>query len=300
MKKSVTYNQNNLQNRYYKLFPALRYVNICRKYNNNIFELQERVKMTGKLYNFSKLLILVGILSLATGCATTQNNDPLERGNRVVFNVTETLDKHLIKPIAESYVDVTPVPVRTSVTNFFNNLGYLNVILNDFLQGKFEQGITDMLRFTYNSTFGIAGLFDVSTPIGMPHNVEDFGQTLATWGVDQGSYLYLLGPSSTRDITDQVPSTLLNPFFYMTGIIFAPISALSAVNTRANLLEATKIRDEAALDPYSFTRESYLQQREFLTYDGEPPATGYDDIFGDADDAGNAGNEEESGMLIIE
>ena len=248
--------------------------------------------MTGShLFKLPKFLILTGILLLATGCATTQNsetvgdNDPLEPANRVMFNVTETLDKHLIKPIAKKYVDVTPVPVRTSVTNFFNNLGYLNVILNDFLQGKIHQGITDMLRFTYNSTFGIAGLFDVSTPIGMPHNVEDFGQTLATWGVDQGSYLYLIAPTTTRDITDQVPSTLLNPFFYMTGIIFAPISALSAVNTRANLLEATKIRDEAALDPYSFTREAYLQQREFLTYDGEPPATGYDDIFGDADDS---------------
>lgn len=265
--------------------------------------------MTGShLFELPKLLILTGILLLATGCATTQNsetvgdNDPLEPANRVVFNVTETLDKHLIKPIAESYVDVTPVPVRTSITNFFNNLGYLNVILNDFLQGKVEQGITDMLRFTYNSTFGIAGLFDVSTPIGMPHNNEDFGQTLATWGVDQGSYLYLIAPSTTRDITDQVPSTLLNPFFYMQGIIFAPISALSAVNTRANLLEATKIRDEAALDPYSFTREAYLQQREFLIHDGEPPATGYDDIFGDASDAGNAGagDDDESGMLIIE
>jgi phospholipid-binding lipoprotein MlaA len=271
------------------------------KSNNNIFEQQERVIMTGwRLLNISKLLILTGILALATGCATTQNNDPLEPSNRVVFNVTETLDKHFIKPIAESYVDVTPVPVRTSVTNFFDNLSYLNVILNDFLQGKFEQGITDMLRFTYNSTFGIAGLFDISTPIGMPANNEDFGQTLATWGVEQGSYLYLLGPSSTRDITDEVPSTLLNPFFYLSGIVFAPISALNAVNTRANLLEQSNIRDEAALDPYSFTREAYLQQREFQVYDGEPPATGYDDIFDDAGDAGNAGDDEESGVLVIE
>lgn len=258
-----------------------------------------------RLFNYSKLLILIGVLSLATGCATTQNNDPLEPGNRVVFNVTETLDKHLIKPLAESYVDVTPVPVRTSVTNFFDNLGYLNVILNDFLQGKFEQGITDILRFTYNSTFGIAGLFDVATPIGMPANDEDFGQTLAVWGVDQGSYLYLLGPSSTRDVTDQVPSTLLNPFFYLSSIVMAPISALNAVNTRANLLEASNIRDEAALDPYSFTREAYLQQREFQVHDGEPPATGYDDIFGDDDTEGSASasagtSDDESGVLVIE
>lgn len=257
--------------------------------------------MTGwRLFNFSRLLILIGTISLAAGCATTQNNDPLEGGNRVLFDVTETLDKHLLKPIAESYVDITPVPVRTSVTNFFDNLSYLNVILNDFLQGKFHQGITDMLRFTYNSTFGIAGLFDVSTPIGMPANDEDFGQTLATWGVDQGSYLYILGPSSTRDITDQVPSTLLNPFFYVSSIVMFPVNALNAVNTRANLLEASNIRDEAALDPYSFTREAYLQQREFLVHDGEPPTTGYDDIFGDEGDTGSAEDGGESGTLIIE
>lgn len=268
--------------------------------------------MTGShFFKLAKLLILTGILSLATGCATTQNNgtdgdtDPLEPANRVFFDVTETLDKHLIKPIAEHYVDVTPVPVRTSVTNFFDNLSYLNVILNDFLQGKFHQGITDMLRFTYNSTFGIAGLFDISTPIGMPANDEDFGQTLAAWGVDQGSYLYLplLGPDTVRDATDRVPSALLNPFFYVSSIVLFPVNALNAVNTRANLLEASNIRDEAALDPYSFTREAYLQQREFLVHDGEPPATGYDDIFGDDDDfssTGDSGNSEESGMLVIE
>lgn len=262
--------------------------------------------MTGwRLFNLAKLLIITGILSLATGCATTQNidgdSDPLEPANRVFFDVTDTLDKHLLKPVAESYVDVMPVPVRTSVTNFFDNLGYLNVILNDFLQGKFNQGLTDMLRFTYNTTFGIGGLFDVSTPIGMPANQEDFGQTLATWGVDQGSYLFIpfVGPDTTRDVADRVPSALLNPFFYVSSIILFPVGALDAVNTRANLLEATNIRDEAALDTYSFTREAYLQQREFLVHDGNPPATGYDDIFDDGefpdDDSAS-----ESGLLIIE
>ena len=260
------------------------------------------------ILKLAKSLVYTGILILTAGCATTQNSaleggsDPLEPVNRTVFNTLETLDKHFIKPIAESYVDVTPVPIRTSVSNFFDNLSYLNVILNDFLQGKFEQGMTDILRFFYNSTFGIAGLFDVSTPIGMPANSEDFGQTLATWGVSQGSYLYLMGPSSTRDITDQVPSTLLNPFFYLSSIVMAPISALNAINTRANLLEKSNIRDEAALDPYSFTREAYLQQREFKVHDGKPPASGYDDIFNDASANATESTEdnEKSGMLVIE
>lgn len=254
-----------------------------------------------RYFKLSRHLAFIGILLIATGCATTQttngvgDNDPIEPANRIFFNVNETLDKHLLKPIAESYVEVTPVAVRTSITNFFDNLTYLNVILNDLLQGKFDQGLTDMLRFTYNSTFGIAGLFDVSTPIGMPANDEDFGQTLAVWGFDQGSYLYipLLGPNTVRDTTDMVPSTLLNPFFYVTSAVLFPISALNAVNTRANLLEASNLRDEAAIDPYSFTREAHLQQREYLIYDGDPPATGYDDIFGAAGD-------DESGVLVIE
>ncbi|MCG8380283.1 MAG: VacJ family lipoprotein [Proteobacteria bacterium] len=254
-----------------------------------------------QLYRLSKYLLIVGLLLVATGCATTQtadgeiNEDPIEPTNRVFFNINETLDKHFLKPVAEGYVAVTPVPVRTSITNFFDNLTYLNVILNDFLQGKFSQGMDDTFRFLFNSTLGIGGLFDVATPMGLPENEEDFGQTLAVWGVDKGSYLYLplFGPNTVRDTTDFVPSTLLNPFFYITSTVLLPVSALNAINTRANLLEASNIRDEAAIDPYAFTREAHLQQREFLIYDGNPPVTGYDDIFLEAED-------EESGVLIIE
>ena len=255
-----------------------------------------------RFFKLSKHLIFIGILSALAGCATTQtqngvgDDDPIEPANRVFFNINETLDKHLLKPVAEAYVDITPAPVRTSVTNFYDNLTYLNVILNDFLQGKFNQGLTDMLRFTYNSTAGIAGLFDVSTSMGMPAHEEDFGQTLAVWGVDKGSYLYipLNGPNTIRDSTDFVPSTLLNPFFYISSTILFPVSALNVINKRANLLEASNIRDEAAVDPYTFTREAHLQHREYLIYDGNPPVTGYDDIFGEN------GNDEEPGVLVIE
>lgn len=251
--------------------------------------------------SLSKHLIFIGILSIATGCATTQTSegvgdpDPFEPANRVFFDVNETLDKHLLKPIAEAYVEITPVVVRTSVTNFFDNLTYLNVILNAFLQGKFDQGLSDMTRFIFNSTVGIAGLFDVATPMGLPEHDEDFGQTLAVWGVDKGSYLYipLLGPNTARDTTDFVPSTLLNPFFYVSNALLFPVSALNTINSRANLLEASDLRDEAAIDPYAFTREAHLQQREYLIYDGNPPIIGYDDIFSENGD-------NESGVLIIE
>ena len=130
--------------------------------------------------------------------------------------------------------------------------------------------------------------------VGLDEHEEDFGQTLATWGVDEGSYLYLpfFGPNTVRDVTDKGPSTLLNPFFYVTSTVLLPISALDLVNKRANLLEATNIVDEAAIDPYVFTKEAYLQRRDHLIFDGNPPVSGYDDIFSEADD--------ESGVLVIE
>ncbi len=243
------------------------------------------------------------MLVIASGCATTQvadstadNKDSIESANRVFFDVNETLDKHLMKPVAEGYVKLVPKEVRTSITNFFDNLKYLNVIFNDFLQGKFNQGVNDSLRFVFNSTLGIGGLFDVaSNDMNLAKNEEDFGQTLATWGVDEGSYLYipLMGPNTVRDVTDQVPSTFLNPFFYVTSTILFPISALDAVNKRANLLEASDLRDEAAVDPYAFTREAYLQHRDYLIFDGNPPVSGYDDIFTEAED-------ESGGVLVIE
>ena len=164
------------------------------------------------------------------------------------------------------------------------------------LQGKLNQGISDIARFVTNSTVGIGGLFDVATSMGLEEHDEDFGQTLAVWGVDEGSYLYLpfFGPNSVRDSTDFVPSTLLNPFYYISSAILFPVTAIKAVNKRANLLEASNIRDEAAVDPYSFTREAYLQQREYLIHDGSPPVSGYDDVFS-ADDADDG-----SGLLKIE
>jgi phospholipid-binding lipoprotein MlaA len=260
--------------------------------------------MTGShFFSLTKHLILIGLLAIASGCATTQtadstagNVDSIESANRVFFDVNETLDKHLMKPIAEAYVEVTPKAVRTSITNFFDNLAYLNVIFNDLLQGKFTQAVNDSLRFVFNSTLGIGGIFDVaSNDMNLAKNEEDFGQTLATWGVDEGSYLYipLMGPNTVRDVTDKAPSTFLNPFFYVTSTILFPISALDAVNKRANLLEASNLRDEAAIDPYAFTKEAYLQQRDYLIFDGNPPVSGYDDIFSEAED-------ESGGVLVIE
>lgn len=243
-------------------------------------------------------MLLAGALS---GCATTPAKteagaepDPLEMANRVFFGFNEGLDQVLIKPAAEAYVNITPEPVRVAVTNFFDNLAYLNVILNAFLQGKLEQAMSDMGRFLVNSTIGVGGLFDVATGMGLPEHEEDLGQTLAVWGTGQGPYIYLpvRGPNSARDVPGEVASTLLNPLFYLSGTVLFPVTALGIINKRASLLDETRIRDEAAIDKYTFTREAYIQRREYLIYDGNPPSEGYDDIFDEKSD--------EDSILIVE
>lgn len=237
---------------------------------------------------FAGAAVLALVLSVVlSGCATTQQRtgpgdpDPIEPANRVFYSFNDTLDKYFIKPLAEGYVEVAPVPFRTAVTNFFDNLTYLNVILNSFLQGKLNDGFSDMGRFIVNSTVGVGGLFDVATDMGMVRHNEDLGQTLGVWGFSSGSYLYLpiRGPQTIRDLPNIASATLLNPMTYITGAVLFPITALNVINTRANLLDETNIRDEAAVDPYSFTREAYLQRREYLIHDGNPPTEGYDAIF---------------------
>ena len=245
-----------------------------------------------------KNLLVVFFICLLAGCATNQSPeeipDPYEPVNRASYNFTDTLDRAFLKPVAEAYAEHTPQLVRTSITNFFDNLAYLNVVLNSFLQGKFDQGIADALRFIYNSTAGIGGLIDVGSKIGLEQHNEDLGQTLAVWGFGQGSYLYIpiKGPDSTRKLPDMATRTLLNPLTYVTGAVLFPLTAVNIINTRANLLDATNVRDEAAVDPYTFTREAYHQQRRFLIYDGNPPVEGYDDIFDNGDG--------EEGILKIE
>lgn len=242
-------------------------------------------------------LLAVGVL---TGCAGTQtvegeyNPDPYEDTNRSFYRFNDALDRHVMRPVAETYANVAPKPVRNSVTNFFDNLEYLNVILHSFLQGKLKQGFSDAIRFTVNSTVGIGGLFDVASGMGLKEHEEDFGQTLATWGLNQGPFLNLpfFGPNTTRNTPDFASSYLANPLTYLSSIFLFPVTALNFVNTRANLLEASEFVEEASIDPYSFIREAYLQRRKYLIHDGNPPAEGYDDIF-------DTGLEDDS-MLIIE
>lgn len=239
-------------------------------------------------------LILLGTTLLLTGCqigATREQSDPLEGINRPIYSFNDGLDNIAMKPAAKGYVAITPKPVRTGMTNFFDNLSSINVIFNDVLQGKFHQAIDDSARFLINSTVGILGLFDPATSAGLVKHDEDLGQTFGTWGAGEGAYLTLplLGPSSTRDAPDLITSTLLNPLTYFSSGITLPLTLIKFVNKRANLLETTDFRDQAALDPYAFTREAYRQHRTSLIYDGNPPVEDMDDFF-----------DEDEDMLIIE
>ncbi len=242
-------------------------------------------KRTHLKYVLSMLCIM-----LFTGCASTSktaNNDPHESLNRKFYAFNDTLDKKFIEPIAKKYVAVTPATVRKGVTNFFDNASYLNTITNDILQGKPKEFFKDTGRFIVNSSLGIGGLFDPATSLGMPLRKEDFGQTLGKWGADEGAYLTLpfMGPSSYRDVSAPVMGVLTNPLTYLAAVVTLPASVVRAINTRANMLDATRIRDQASLDPYAFVREAWRQQKEYSLYDGNPPGDGFDDFIDGEGDA---------------
>lgn len=231
-------------------------------------------------------------LSFLTGCsstATTDSGDPHEALNRKFYTFNDTLDRNILEPVARTYANVTPDPLRKGVTNFVDNVTYLNTIANQLLQGKVDRFFSDSGRFIVNSTVGIGGLFDPATRLGLVQHSEDLGQTFGVWGGGEGAYLTLplLGPSSYRDLPSPAMGILLNPLTYLSAVVTIPVGALAAVNTRANLLDASRIRDQAALDPYTFVREAWRQQREYEIHDGNPPGDGFEDfIEGDGEGDG--------------
>jgi phospholipid-binding lipoprotein MlaA len=218
------------------------------------------------------LAVALGLAGVAAHAQDAEPGDPLERANRVSHRFGLFLDKAVLGPLARAYVRVTPSPVRTGVTNFIDNLTYPNVILNDFLQGKVEQGFQDSVRFLVNTTFGLVGFIDVASGMGLERHEEDFGQTLAVWGVKEIAYLDLpvVGPNSVRDVTN-VPiawQTSLIALADASGLA-VPVAVLGLVNTRANASGMIEFRDQVALDSYVFTREAYRRRRNHLIMDGE-------------------------------
>jgi phospholipid-binding lipoprotein MlaA len=219
------------------------------------------------------VLLLLGAL---TGCATTSSNpaDPLEPFNRAMFSFNDTVDTAVFKPVAEGYRAVLPSFVRTGVSNFFGNLEDIWIAANNLMQGKVTDAVGDTARFIFNSTFGMLGLIDISSDIGLAKHNEDFGQTLGRWGLGSGPYLVLplLGPSTVRDgagLLLDVQADLVTQTSHVPTRNTA--YAIRAVNTRANLLDTTSVVEQAALDKYSFVRDAWLQRRRNLVYDGNPP-----------------------------
>jgi phospholipid-binding lipoprotein MlaA len=223
-----------------------------------------------------KALLAGMTLAVIGGCAHNPNapdpRDPYEQTNRKSYAFNEALDRHVLMPAAKGWQAITPIGFRQGVTNFYGNFYYLNTLLNNILQGKLLAALRDSGRVVLNTTLGIGGFFDVATPFGLPAHQEDFGQTLAVWGVGEGNYLVIpfLGPSTQRDVPGYGTAAATSPLFWVGGFVIGlPVGFLGVVNDRANLLEATRLRDEAALDPYTFTREAYRQRRDYLIRDGE-------------------------------
>ena len=230
-------------------------------------------KFVKKLSLFT--LLTLGAIFISTK-GYTSDNDPLEPMNRAIFGFNEVVDDNILEPVAKGYRYVTPDPVERSVSNFFNNLGEINTIINSALQMKLDKTVTSSSRLAINSTVGVLGLFDVATSLGIQREREDFGQTLGFYGISSGPYLVLpfFGPSSFRDApgfyADVMMEKSISPVY--TELHHEERQAIQATNvidTRANLLKATKILDTAAKDKYIFLRESYLQRRAKLVTDGQ-------------------------------
>lgn len=227
-------------------------------------------------------VVLVALLS--SGCAGTppaaqkSPADPWEKLNRGTHRFNNAVDRAVLKPVATAYRDHVPQPVRTGVANVLDNLEQPSIIVNQFLQGKVFAGLQDTGRFMLNSTFGLAGLFDLATRAGVDKHDEDFGQTLGVWGVPSGPYLEIpfLGPSTVRDVPgravdafnlntlgDEIP-LLKNDWFEYSRI------GLSAIDSRAELLSLDRLRAQA-FDEYVFVRDAWLQRREYNVRDGDVP-----------------------------
>jgi phospholipid-binding lipoprotein MlaA len=219
------------------------------------------------------------LVLLCTGCATRtpyeEASDPLEPLNRAVYTFNDHLDRAVLKPVARGYVKVVPGVARTGVRNFYHNLLEPITIVNDVLQGKAHQAVSDTMRFAFNSIFGVFGLIDVSTGWGLERHREDFGQTFATWGFGEGWYLVLpvFGPSTVRDSAGLVPALYLEPVQYLTNDSLVRWSSygLYIVSQRADLLSASDVLDSAAIDPYLQVREAFRQKRWSDIHDGRPP-----------------------------
>ncbi|NOR69655.1 MAG: VacJ family lipoprotein [Methylomarinum sp.] len=238
--------------------------------------------MNTKNVSFTKTLLnSLLLLTMLNGCSSAPTNpdDPWEDWNRGTQEFNDDFDATIMKPLAKGYLFTTPEPIDRGVSNFFSNIDDIGVTINALLQFKLIQAGMDMSRFLINTTAGIAGFIDVSSMIDLPKHNEDFGQTLGVWGVPSGPYLVLpfWGPSSPRGTAGLMGDALMDPLNY-TLFAGAAVSAIGTVadvvdvtDQRAGLMSSEKMVDEAAINRYDFIKNSYIQYREHLIYDGNVP-----------------------------
>ena len=234
---------------------------------------------TKKQTNVRSAIAAAVAAAMLAGCATSGNpKDPIEGVNRAVFSFNEAVDKAVIKPVAQGYEYVTPQPVQTGVLNFFSNIADVWISVNNLVQGKPADALSDVGRVVVNTTVGILGLFDVATGMGLEKHEEDFGQTLGRWGVGDGAYLVLpiFGPRTLRDTGGLVVDIFGDPILYIdSSEVRYTAVGVRAVSDRASFLKAESAIDAAALDKYAYVRDAYLQRRQSLIHDGNPPRDKY-------------------------
>lgn len=228
----------------------------------------------------SRSSLAAATLLLLGGCATSGNpKDPIEGFNRVMFAINDGIDKTIVKPVAQGYESTLPAPVRTGVANFFGNIDDVFVAVNNLLQGKLPEALSDAGRVLINSTVGLLGVIDVASDAGLEKHDEDFGQTFGRWGVGDGAYLVLpvFGPRTLRDTFGLVLDVQTDPVSQLKDVPSRnTLTATRGISDRARLLPTDKIVEEAALDRYSYIRDAYLQRRRSKIYDGNPPREKFD------------------------
>lgn len=234
-------------------------------------------------------LLLVGLAGCATRPPASEpealeefraNNDPIEPFNRSMYSVNNTVDRFTLRPLAQAYRYVLPQPVRTGVRNALGNLRGPNILMNDVLQGEVDRGARTAARFLINSTLGIGGLIDVANwQFGIPGHTEDFGQTLAVWGIGEGPYLFLpvLGPSNPRDLVGFGVDVVASPWFWFgQGSVVEALrwahAGIAAVDAREGVLDALDDLNRSSLDPYSTLRSAYRQRRNAEIRNAGTPA----------------------------
>ena len=236
------------------------------------FRLTLRIDRVAIAAALTAALLLGGCATLPPG-SKPDPRDRFERANRSVYAFNRALDHAVLRPVARAYVKVTPRPVRRCVANFLSNIDYPITIVNDALQGKVHDSLSDIGRFGINTVVGVGGLFDPATHWGFEKHDEDFGQTLGKWGVQSGPYLMLpiLGPSTVRDAPAKVVDHYSTPRAYLLNTnADLGVSVVGAVDKRAGLLDTDAMID-SAYDPYAFLRNAWLQRREYQVRDGKVP-----------------------------